>query len=195
MGEISEFHERHHGVINKAAVTGSQKVAVMGLEKMGLKTLGHVVGKVVTPAIWVWDYSKDGKLPDKTEVGLFGFGVLVEGAEGPALAVEFLKAAIDDDIENKLKQVRQDEEPQYRKFIKACYNYGMSPPLINAQTIATRGGTAWRHKNGLWVYIEDIHGHPVANFKPHNAVAVFQPDMPLRTDGNGKFYFHLDGRL
>lgn len=190
MGAITELHEKHRKVISTFSSTVENKVAVISLEKFGLKTAGKIAGKMLTPAKWLMDYTSDGTIPDKVDTGLYAVGALAEGAEGPALAVEFVKAAIDDDIENKLAAVRRGEAPKYRKFIKACYYYGMSPPMINAQTIASKGGTAWRHKNGLWVYIVDRRNYLVADFQPHHATMIMQPVIPIQVRG-GRFKWHI----
>lgn len=186
MGSIAELHEKHREVISKFASTTENKIAAMSLEKLGLKTASKIAGKIITPAEWLFDYTTEGKLPDKVEAGLYGVGVLIESAEGPALSVEFVKAAIDDDIKYKLAAIRRREAPKYRKFIKACYYYGSSPPMINAQIIASKGGTAWRDKNGLWVYIVDRRNQLVADFQPHNATMIMQPIIPLQVQG-GRF--------
>lgn len=48
-------------------------IASIGLTKVGQK----VGGVLVTPAIWVLNYSMQGATPDKVDVGLYAMGFLV----------------------------------------------------------------------------------------------------------------------
>lgn len=94
---------------------------------------------------------------------------------------------VDDDIDRKLRLVMDSEEPKYRQFIKPCYRYGLMAPQINAMTIASKGGTAWKHANGLWVYITDIRGYLIHDFRPRKAVMTYRPKNPLKKAYDGGF--------
>jgi hypothetical protein len=169
----------------------SQPLAVIGLEKIGQK----VAGKLLTPAVWALNYAVNGKTPDNVDVSLFGVG-LMGGSAGPAaILTGLVKAAVDDDMENRLKVARQSEDIKYRPTIFPCYHYGSAPPQINAMTIASIGGTAWQHPNGLWVYILFNNGKQllqVPNFKPHKAIQVYQPVWPLQPKGDDRFVITIN---
>ena len=163
----------------------NQPLAVMGLDKVGKK----MAGKLLTPAVWGANYAVNGKTPGKVDLGLFGTGLL-GGASGPASIVTgIVKAVVDDDLEQKLKVVRSSEKQEFRDDIKAAYNFSSAPAAINAMTIASLGGTAWQHPNGLWVYITDKNSHLVPNFQPQKFVRKYRPVWPLQSMGAGKFRF------
>ena len=181
MDNIVDSVEKHQNLVSSI----NQPLAVIGLDKIGQK----MAGKLLTPAVWALNYTVNDKLPDKVDAGLFGAGLL-GGATGPAAIVTgVVKAVIDDDLEQRLKAVRKDEKPEHSKSIKAAYHFGSAPAGINAQTIASLGGTAWQHPNGLWVYITVGKDLLVANYKPQRATRVYRPVWPLQSMGGGKFRF------
>jgi hypothetical protein len=181
MGNIAEKLERNQNLISSI----NQPLAVIGLDKIGQKT----AGKLLTPAVWAANYAVNGKIPDKVDLGLFGTGLL-GGAAGPASIVTgIVKAVVDDDLEQKIKVVRRNEKPEFRKNIKAAYHFGSAPAAINAMTIASLGGTAWQHTNGLWVYITDDNNLLVPNFQPQKFIKIYRPVWPLQSMGAGKFRF------
>lgn len=98
-----------------------------------------------------------------------------------------LKAAVDDDINRKLALVQSKEPPRAANFIKACSNFGMASPSINAMTIANKGGTAWITSVGLWVYITDARDNLVADYQPKEFVTLYRPKKPYRANSNGGF--------
>jgi hypothetical protein len=187
MGNIADTIDRNKNLVSSI----SQPVAVIGLEKVGQK----VAGKLLTPAVWALNYAVNGKTPDNVDIGLFGVG-LMGGSAGPAaIAAGLVKAVVDDDMEYRLNIVRQSEDAKYRSTIFPCYHFGTAPPQINAMTIASLGGTAWQHPNGLWVYIMFNNGKEllhVANFKPNKAIQVYQPVWPLQPKGEGRFVFTIN---
>lgn len=181
MSDIAEKFERNQNLVSSL----NQPLAVMGLDKVGQK----VAGKLLTPAVWAANYAVNGKLPDKVDLGLFGTGLL-GGVAGPASIVTgIVKAVVDDDTGQKLKLVRSNEKPEYRKNIKPTYHFSSAPAAINAMTIASLGGTAWQHTNGLWVYITDGNDLLVPNFQPQKFVKIYRPVWPLQSMGAGKFRF------
>ena len=141
----------------------------------------------MTPAVWVLNYSTQDAVPDEVDVGLYAMGFFGGVASVAAIGTGIIKALVDDDIDRKLAEIQLTQEHQYRPFIKACSRYAMSSPQINAMTIASQGGTAWKHTNGLWVYITDIHGRLVHNYSPTNPVMTYRPTEPLENASNGKF--------
>jgi len=184
MTSVADKIDQNKNLINSI----SQPLAVMGLDKMGQK----VAGKLLTPAVWALNYGVNGATPDKVDVGLYGMGLMGGPAAPASIMVGVVKAAVDDDMDNRLSVARRDQKPEFRPYIKACYRFSSSPPQINAMKIANLGGTAWLHNNGLWVYITDARGRHVPNFKPKNAKKIYQPEWPLKTTSDGKFRFTVN---
>ncbi|ARU29188.1 hypothetical protein [Cellvibrio sp. PSBB006] len=171
--------EDHKNLIQSAA--GS--IASMGLDHAGKK----IGGILVTPAVWALNHSATGAQPDKTDVGIYATGFLSAGA---SVAVGLLKAHVDDDMNKKLTEVQKKENSKWSPYIKNCYHFSSSAPAISAQIIASNGGTAWKHPNGLWVYITDARGRMVKDFKPNVYVVIYQPKEPLIRK-NGKFVWGI----
>lgn len=163
--------------------TASATIATMGFDKIGQK----VAGVLVTPAVWLFNYSFLRVKPDATDVGIYATGFLSAGA---STAVGLFKSHVDDDMSKKLAEIQRRENPRWACYIKNCYHYGSAPAAINAQLIASEGGTAWLHPNGLWVYITDSRGHMVKDFKPYVYVMLYQPKEPL-VRKNGKFVWGI----
>jgi hypothetical protein len=179
MDQTAKAIENHKNLIQTTGGT----IASIGLTKVGQK----VAGVIVTPAVWVLNYSTQGSTPDEIDVGLYATGFFGSIASVAAIGTAVIKAAVDDDIDTKLREVQAGEDQRYRPFIKACYRYAMTAPQINAMTIASKGGTAWKHPNGLWVYITDIRGYLVNDFKPNKSVVTYRPKSPLVRGTNGRF--------
>jgi hypothetical protein len=179
MDKLAQSIENHKNMIQ----TNSSTIASIGLTKAGYK----VGGVLVTPAVWVLNYSTQGSTPDGIDIGLYAMGFAGATASVAAIGVGVVKAAVDDDIDTKLREVIAGEDPKYRQFIKPCYRYAGLAPQINATTIASKGGTAWKHPNGLWVYITDIRGHLVNDYKPKTSVMTYRPNLPLKQGRNGRF--------
>lgn len=179
MSKVENFAQNNSSLIQS---TGGTLVSIT-LESMGQK----IMGSLVTPASWALNYADQGKMPDTTDVGIYGTS-LAGGLAGPAaIATGIVKAVVDDDMERRLREVRQAEQVKYRGFIKPCYTYSSAPPLISAMKIANSGGTAWLHPNGLWVYITDANGFLVVDFKPNIAIKTYRPKLPLTPAKNGGY--------
>lgn len=179
MENIVDFIQRHNLKIQGS----SGAVASMAIGKTSAKSLGPYV----TPAVWALNYTVDGSKPDTMDVGIFAVGLSSTVAAIPATVVSLFKATVDDKTNQELHLVRLGEEQKYRRFIFPCSIFAMNPPAINALTIASKGGTAWQHPNGLWVYILDANGYLVHDFRPRNFAKLYQPEMPLSRGKNGKF--------
>jgi len=158
-------------------------IASMGLDHVGQK----VGGVLVTPAVWALNHGTSGAVPDEADIGIYAAGFLSAGA---SISVGLLKAHVDDDMNRKLMEVQRNEQSQWAPYIKNCYHFGSSAAAINAQIIASKGGTAWRHPNGLWVYITDARGRMIKDFKPKVYVIIYQPKEPL-VRKNGKFVWGI----
>ncbi len=179
MDNTAKAIENHKNII----VSTNSTIASIGLTKAGQK----VAGVLVAPAVWALNYASSGSKPGEVDVGLYAMGLFGSIASVAAIVTGTMKAVVDDDIDRKLREVQASEDPRYAKFIKPCYRYGMMAPQINATTIASKGGTAWKHPNGVWVYITDIRGYLVHDFKPKTAVITYQPNNPLKKGNNGGF--------
>lgn len=183
MDKLATSIENNRNLILSANST----IASIGLAKVG----GKVGGILVTPAVWVLNYSAQDSTPDKTDFALYTLGFLGTVASVAAIGTGAIKAVVDDDIDTKLRTVRAGEDPKYRKFIQPCYRYGMHAPQINATTIASKGGTAWKHPIGLWVYITDVRGYLINDFMPKSAVTVYRPKIPMKKSNSGRFFWEV----
>ncbi len=56
---------------------------------------------------------------------------------------------------------------------------GWSGSAVVAMAIASRGGVAWKHENGLWVYLVDRDNRLVCDYVPRIAIKVYRPVLPL----------------
>ena len=152
-------------------------------------TAGRVGGMAIQPVLWA---VKGGDGPDGLDVGLWVAGA-VPMLKYPALATSVIRAAVKDVTEQLLAEVRAAEPAHKRRHIKAAADYsGLVGAYINSMTIASKGGTAWLHKNGLWVYITDSKGRLVSDYQPSrvNTLRILQPILPLQAVSSGSFRWH-----
>ena len=176
MGDVTTTVRNHKNVIQ----TTSGTVASIGLEQAGKK----IAGALVTPATWAINHVADGSSPGTVDVGIWLSGFLSAPA---SITTGIIKAVVDDDLSRKLTLVQAKEPAKYTRFIKACYNYGVASPAINAMTIANKGGTAWITSVGLWVYITDAQNHLVADYQPQEFISMYRPRKPYRAKSSGGF--------
>lgn len=191
---ITDFMDGHP----KTATTSKAVVVSITLAKLGKKIGEEAAGKyaaiLVQPAIWIVKQQK----PDGADVAywLLGSGALLAGEAilGYATAgAKIVKSMVDDNTQKLLQQVRSNEPAEYRNGIRACCNYESfaAGQGIEAAKIASYGGTAWLHPNGLWVYLSDANKHLVCDYKPNAATTIYQPLLPLRPTGNGRFKWNI----
>jgi len=180
MSGAVDTYQNNKNVIQTSVGT----VASITLEQTGRK----VAGALITPATWALNHATDGSTPSAVDVGIWGAGFFAAPA---AIATGIIKAFVDDDINRKLAQIQSKEPQQYAKFIKACYNYEMAPPSVNAMTIASRGGTAWVTSVGLWVYITDARNNLVADYQPQEYTSIYRPRKPYRERTGGRFDWEM----
>lgn len=178
MENLVDFIQRHNSKIQ--GVSGT--IAAMGLDK----TAGKALGKYVTPAVWALNYSASGAKPGEIDLGLFALG-LNSFLALPATIVSLFKAAVDDKTNQQVAVAKIGEDPKYSRFLLPCSVYAMGAPAINALSIASKGGTAWQHPNGVWVFILDAEGKMVSDFKPNKFTMMYQPNQPLVVGASGKF--------
>lgn len=179
MDDVAQTLRNHKNLTQSSVGT----IASMALEKAGQK----VAGVLVTPAVWTLNYGVDGSRPGVVDVGLYAAGFFSAGA---ATVVGLFKSLMDDEMNKKLEIIRSRENQKYAPFIKNCYNFSASPAPINAQKVASLGGTAWKDPIGLWVYITDVKGRMVKDFKPKLYTVMYQPKHPLRMQ-NGKLVWGI----
>ncbi len=156
-----------------------------GLEAAGRRALGTAAGAVVEPAVWVLS----GRAPHSGDVALWGMGTVLSAAAGAvgsvaSAATGLIKAAVEDHEDRLIERARQHEPERYRPFITSVRHYGgWAGRTIEAQAIASRGGTAWRVAPSVWVYITDALGRLVCDYEPAFAFEICTPAMPLRIGG------------
>ena len=136
---------------------------------------------IVQPLVWAFQ-GNTGDDIDKLlyALGLFPTLTVAAGITG------IWKGLMDDDVLTKLEEVKQDEPSYLSKAIYPTAIYGWSGPALNAQTIASKGGVAWQHPNGLWVFLKlEKKGKEVlvCDYKPKNAVKILGPELPLKPSG------------
>lgn len=183
MNDLTTTIENNKNLIQSANST---------IVSMNLTKAGHKVGGIlVAPAVWALNYTTQGSTPDKIDLSLYGMGFMGAVASSAAIGVSILKAVVDDDIDIKLRTVRASEDTRYQPLIQPCYRYGVMAPQINAATIASKGGTAWKHPNGLWVYITDRRGFLVSDFIPKQAATVYRPKTPMKVGKNGRLLWEM----
>lgn len=159
-------------------------IASVGLNQVGKR----VAGNIVTPATWALNYAADGSNPTKEDLLIYSAGFASLAA---SVAVGTIKAVVDDKTKKQLKEVKQKENPIYRKHIKACAYLDWSPSPIIATKIANSGGTAWQATNSLWCFITDANGHHICDFTPNSFLKLYQPSMPLAEGSNGGFKWEV----
>lgn len=155
-------------------------IASVGLGKLptrGLTNYG-MLGNFVQPLVWAYQ----GNTGDFSDKVLYALGCI------PLLTLEvglvtIWKGWMDDDVLNKLKEVVADEPAHLAKaiFPTATYKWSAQPDIC-AQIIASHGGTAWQHPNGLWVYLKlekDRKPVMVPDYQPRRAVKRLAPLLPL----------------
>jgi len=159
-----------------------QVVASIGLGQLRLYSkLCPYLATAIQPVIW----AIQGNMGDDGDKLLFALG-LIPPLSLAAGIVGIWKGRMDDDVLAKTEQVRADEPAEYAKAIYPTAVFGWSGPPMNAQTIAGKGGVAWQHPNGLWVYLKlEKNGKEilVCDYKPKKATKIHGPELPLRLEG------------
>jgi len=183
LDKIARAAQSHQNLVQ----TTNGTIASIGLTKAGHK----IAGVLVTPAVWTLNYISQGRTPDTVDVSLYAVGFAGVIGSAAAIGTGVVKAVVDDDMNKRLRQAQASENAKYRPFIKTCYSYSMMAPQISATTIASRGGTAWKHINGLWLYITDRRGYLVNDFAPKGALIVYRPKLPLTRGRNGRFLWGM----
>lgn len=170
---ITDFIDDNPNFLKGAAIT----VASLRLAAQGATG----ASKVVSLAAF-------GSESNSIDAALIALGLL-GGAAGVAGTVTgVVKSIVDDSIHRDLAEVKAVEDKLVVSGIKSTTDYSkLAGASINAQQIANRGGTAWQHPNGIWVYLMDGKGRLVCDYEPRVAKTILQPLLPLRPTGNGEF--------
>ena len=172
---------------NRNLIMGlNQTVASMGLEKVG----HGAAGAIVTPATWVVDHKVNGNTPGFIDAALWAVGVA--GAGAASTSVGLWKAIVDDATHQQYVEALSGEPVEYARHFLVCEKTSFNPPSIAAQLFAGKGGTAWQHKNGVWICARDASGKPIGDYRPKNFVVLYQPAKPLTRGSNGRFKFIID---
>lgn len=91
-----------------------------------------------------------------------------------------LVSAIEKRTEELLAEAKADEPKSVRHLLYAAVNYGFNGDGVNAMNIAANGGTAWEHRNSLWVYASvDGDTKPIV-YHPCSWQTIYSPILPLR---------------
>lgn len=176
--------EEHRNVLQ----TSLGHLAAIGLEKVGRGPWGNTI----TPATWVYNAWSREALPTSVDVGYWGVGI-AGGAFAPvSLALSYIKAWVDDDIESKVAQVRATEATsRHAPGVLAVIGWGT--PSALAADYARVGATAWQHPNGVWVTAIDGRNNLIIDYKPRSYMQIRRPYHPLRPiPGRTHEYFVSD---
>jgi hypothetical protein len=172
---IAENPKYETTLVNTGVFVGSLTLGKLNaLGKLGK----FLAGAVIQPLVWAYQ----GNTGDDWDKILYGLG-LIPPLTVAAGIVGVWKGRMDDDILKKLAEIQAAEPRHLEKLIFPTATYSWSPPAINAQRIASRGGVAWQHPNGLWVYLK-MQRHSkdvlVCDYKPKVAAKILGPELPLR---------------
>ena len=175
----------------KTLLTLSTTLADESLEAIGTT----VAGVLIEPIVWWLDYKVNEEEPSATDYMTYAIGQMGPHAKVAATVVSVLNSVLDDQKNAMLKAVRAEYPAEKRNGIKACVDYfsGLTGAAITAQVIASRGGAAWLHPNGLWVYAEDKTKTLIPRFKPLTSKKIYQVWWPLRPKGGGFEWREIQG--
>lgn len=165
-------------------------VAAFNVERAIGGIAGGIVGLSVQPAAWYIT----GTGPDAADAFIYGVGFagLAGGAvlAGAGTIAGFVKAGMDDYVGSLVYEARQSEPEAVRSGIVGTDDWGFWA-VNNATTamqIAGKGGVAWKHPNGAYVYIKDDAGLPICDYQPKVYSEIFRPKIPLQRNGDGVVY-------
>lgn len=169
-----------------SATNAAVTVAAFAVERAIGGARGSVAGLVVQPVVW----AVTGNGPDAGDAFIYATGAAgaVAGAilVVPATITGVIKAAMDDWIGGMVAEARLDEPEAVRNGIVGTDDYGFwsANNHIEAMSIASKGGVAWQHPNGVYLYIRDANGTPICDYYPRRFRRLYKPLIPLRTNGD-----------
>lgn len=154
------------------------------LEVWKVHGFGWAAGAIIQPLVWAYQ-GNTGDLGDKL---LYGLG-LIPPLGLAAGAVGIWKSIVDKKVLEKVDEIKAGEPYNLAKTLypTATYHWTAQPEQC-AQMIARKGGVAWQHANGQWVFSKlEKNGKTIltCDTKPKNAVKIVGPELPLRWAGDG----------
>lgn len=151
---------------------------------------GGIAGLAVEPIVW----AVSGEGPDAGDAFIYGVGAVGAFAGSllalPAMVTGFIKAAVDDHTAALVASARLDEPEAVRNGILSVaeYSFAASGGHIQAMTIASFGGVAWRHPNGVYLFMRDAAEHLVCDYVPRRFTRIYRPIIPLRKNGDRVYW-------
>ncbi len=175
-------------LINSGVLVASDKLGK--LKSLG-KLKGSIAGALVQPLVW----AIQGNTGDAGDKFLYAFG-LIPAVTVAAGAVGIWKGILDDDVLDKLAEVKASEPPELSNFIFPTATYNWETKSY-PEKIAAKGGVAWQHPNGLWVFLRfERFGKIILcpDYLPKNAKQIIGPELPLKwTKWGGFTWRYLKG--
>lgn len=181
-------------VSNSVQNVGSE-VAAKIIERAVGGARGSVAGLVVQPAVWI----ATGRGPDAGDAFIYGTSVVGAFAGAivavPGIITGMVKAAVDDHTATLVEEAKRDEPAQYRNAICPVddFSFFASGGHIQSTTIASYGGVAWQHPNGVYVFAKDARGRLVCDYEPARWQKLYAPHLPLQ-GANGRVNWHYRTR-
>lgn len=182
--------------LENSSINAQVTVAALNVEKAIGGTAGGITGLVVQPVAWYIT----GTAPDAADAFIYGSGFagLAGGAclastiilAAPGIVAGGVKAGMDDYVGSLVAEVRQSEPEAVRSGIVGADEWGFwaANNSTTAMRIAGKGGVAWKHPNGAYVYIRDNAGVPICDYQPQVYSEIYRPKIPLQRNGNGVVY-------
>ncbi|WP_226782059.1 hypothetical protein [Oceaniglobus trochenteri] len=171
-----------------SATNAATTVAAFAVERALGGARGSVAGLAVQPVVW----AITGTGPDAADAFIYGTGAVgaVVGAivAVPAIITGAVKAAVDDHTASLVAEARRDEPAAVRAGVTsvADYSFAASGGHIQAMTIASYGGVAWQHPNGVYLFLRDAAENPVCDYVPQRFTSIYRPLIPLQGNGDGR---------
>ena len=145
-----------------------------------------IAGLVVQPVVW----AVSGNGPDAGDAFIYGMGAIGVAAGAilaiPAAVTGMVKAVVDDHIQGLVDAAKLDEPQAVRGGIFCVdeYSFAASGGHIQAMTIAGKGGVAWEHPNGVYLFMRDAAELPVCDYRPRSFKTLYKPLIPLQPAGD-----------
>ena len=148
------------------------------------KRVAKIGGALVQPAVWAT--TEDA--PDAVDVGVWVAGLFAGPAGWAALMTGAFKALLDGHTAERLAHVRASEPKHLRPGILPVTKFStLTGDTNTALRIAMKGGVAWEHPNGLWVFLRDAKGGLVPDHDPALMRRKVGPKLPMEPAPGGGF--------
>lgn len=172
---------------NTATNAGVEVAAFSVSRALGGGVRGGVAGLVVQPVVW----AVTGNGPDAADSFIYGMGAIGVAAGAilaiPAAVTGVVKALVDDHTQELVARAKLDEPLAVRGGIFCVdeFSFAASGGHIQSMTIASSGGVAWQHPNGVYLFLRDAAGLPVCDYRPRSFTRIYKPLIPLQPAGDG----------